>query len=114
MRHCCALTSLLQVCTLRRGSYPVAIRSLAFNLSATRLAVSSDSGTIHVFNITSNSSAAKASEQHQQQQLQQQQQHGDDQSHNHADSHSKRDSSTKKKLLHMAGGSIKQVQIAPM
>eukprot|EP00953_Heterococcus_sp_UTEX-ZZ885_P004638 3000-Heterococcus_DN1.PRE.2 len=101
-----------QVCTLRRGSYPVAIRSLAFNLSATRLAVSSDSGTIHVFNITSNSSATKASEQHQQQHLQQQQQHGDDQSHSLADSHSKRDSSTKKKLLHMAGGSIKQLLLA--
>jgi hypothetical protein len=72
--------------------------------------VSSDSGTIHVFNITSNSSAAKATEQHQQQHLQQQQQqHGDDQSHSRADSHSKRDASTKKKLLHMAGGSIKQV-----
>ena len=84
------------ICTLRRGSYPAAIRSLAFNQSASRLAVSSDSGTVHVFNVS-------LSADHDQQQQQQQQ----------VTRKSSRGSSDSGKeqpnLISLAGGGIRQV-----
>ncbi|CAN0331923.1 unnamed protein product, partial [Phaeothamnion confervicola] len=39
------------VVTLRRGTSRAAVHSLAFNAAATRLAVSSSSGTVHVFRV---------------------------------------------------------------
>ncbi|KAG5184715.1 autophagy-related protein 18, partial [Tribonema minus] len=60
-----------QVFTLRRGTYSSAIRSLAFNQSATRLAVCGSSSTVHVFDtsLAPRASSAAAAAQQQQQRL---------------------------------------------
>lgn len=47
------IPSAQQLCTLRRGSTPTTIHCLAFSASGTRLAVSSASRTVHVFDLTS-------------------------------------------------------------
>lgn len=41
----------------RRGSYPAGIHSLSFSPDASMLAVSSDTGTVHVFKLDSSSSS---------------------------------------------------------
>eukprot|EP01116_Phalansterium_solitarium_P024538 TRINITY_DN9013_c0_g3_i2.p1 TRINITY_DN9013_c0_g3~~TRINITY_DN9013_c0_g3_i2.p1 ORF type:complete len:358 (+),score=128.19 TRINITY_DN9013_c0_g3_i2:216-1289(+) len=42
----------------RRGSYPANVHSIAFSADSSLLCVSSDTGTVHIFKVDSNSSAA--------------------------------------------------------
>lgn len=46
--------------TLRRGRSPCAIHCLAFNHAATRLAASSDKGTVHVFQLSAGGGGERA------------------------------------------------------